>query len=1380
MDSLATYPISDIYIYGQRTDNHCAEACIACVEAQAIGLEGNDNETIYWAAWLVTGSGAYMPNAGDGLRSISKDAKTICENIQAGNLVYLYFSDGNKKNHWVVAYAYTGSMSSIDYNKIMIMSPSHSGTTPTGEKLSLSEFWKKGYSWSILKHAYVRDGGYIQRVDGNTVVADGAFQNIKCENYNGTNANIACSFRYSSKSGHDCNDMGFIIATNPYMTNGVVHRESDLNASHRNSNGVFGDVQWITYDMQKWNGGLNYGTTYYIQFFVEKKSNSSGNTYLILSLPRKLENGDNLPAINDFLDTEKPTISEVWITDQDTNGYTVNCRASDNVGIAYVSFPTWTEANGQDDLASVWPSVSTPVNGVYSYRVNISDHNNESGAYITHVYAFDAAGNNTCYGTGTVVAPKTGYLDLNGYLDGVIDGGLSSYGTADVWIYENGQYVKVAEDCGDYYASWPAGTMYRIDDIKAYTGKVYQGVYSGTLEGTVVANAAVEVVLVFYTASISANPNELSLNMTDKMSGQIVVDYTYCPYKYYMFCDYDEALLMMTDCQEDQAAKKQTYTFKALKPGQANLTFRVTDQNENELARTTVTVTVVDTISPSITEAVVTDLDETGYTVKCKVTDNVGVTEVRFPTWTEENGQDDIAWNSVKEMTDGWYVYRVNVSDHNNEYGGYNTHLYAYDAAGNKAFYGLSIINVKPLLTGTVTISGTLKYNQTLTASVSNTNNTGTLSYQWMRAGVAISGATSQTYKTVEADIGKKLSCVVTSSEQLSSISGETSTTIDKANGPAAPTGYTVQKTSKAGASDGKIIMAQSGTYQYADNEGFTNAKKITGTEITGLTAGTYYVRFAGTTTTHSGAAATITVEDGGPVLDSSSPVLLGATAGSNKITISWKANELVDKYAVFRKVSGGKWTKIVETKGTANGSTAEAGQTCSYDDATAEAGVTYYYSVRGMNASGKFVTSYDTTGVSATIAKTETLDKSSPVLLGATAGDNSITVSWKANSGVDKYTIFRKVAGGSWTKVAETTGTANGNVPVAGQTCSYVDGTAQAGVTYSYSVRGMNSAGKYVTSYNTTGVSATISVAEPLDKSSPVLVGATAGANGNTLSWIANSGVDKYTIFRKVAGGRWAKYAESTGTANGTKAVAGATCNYVDASVEAGVTYCYTVRGMNAAGSFVTSYDTTGVSAVVQVPVDTSSPVLIGATAGQNTITFSWTANSGVAKYTVFRKTTGGWSKVAEVDGANGGTTLSYTDQAVTAGTTYTYTARGMDTNGKYVTSYNTTGVSATVAVQEVLDKNAPALIGANSSSAGIVVTWIANSGVDKYAIFRKTTGGWTKVDEAAGASAGSICNYIDRTAVAGTTYTYTVRGMDANGKYVTSYDTTGMSCTK
>ena len=99
-------------------------------------------------------------------------------------------------------------------------------------------------------------------------------------------------------------------------------------------------------------------------------------------------------------DSQRPEISNVQIKDISTSGYTVTCTVTDNVGIDRVQFPTWTLANDQDDIQPSWntnPSARGTINeNTVTYRVNISDHNNEHGIYRTHIYAYDTSGNWRC------------------------------------------------------------------------------------------------------------------------------------------------------------------------------------------------------------------------------------------------------------------------------------------------------------------------------------------------------------------------------------------------------------------------------------------------------------------------------------------------------------------------------------------------------------------------------------------------------------------------------------------------------------------------------------------------------------------------------------------------------------------------------------------------------------------------------------------------------------------------------------------------------------------------------------------------------------------------------------------------------------------------
>ena len=104
-------------------------------------------------------------------------------------------------------------------------------------------------------------------------------------------------------------------------------------------------------------------------------------------------------------------------------------------------------------------------------------------------------------------------------------------------------------------------------------------------------------------------------------------------------------------------------------------------------------------VFPVITEEKVTNVTSKGYTVTCKIESEKGIGRVEFPTWTTKNDQDDITWGrgTGTKNSDGTYTYtyKVNISDHRNETGKYNTHIYVYDAEGNLTYKVLPEIEVK-------------------------------------------------------------------------------------------------------------------------------------------------------------------------------------------------------------------------------------------------------------------------------------------------------------------------------------------------------------------------------------------------------------------------------------------------------------------------------------------------------------------------------------------------------------------------------------------------------------------------------------------------------------------------------------------------------------
>ena len=376
---------------------------------------------------------------------------------------------------------------------------------------------------------------------------------------------------------------------------------------------------------------------------------------------------------------------------------------------------------------------------------------------------------------------------------------------------------------------------------------------------------------------------------------------------------------------------------------------------------------------------------------------------------------------------------------------------------------------------------------------------------------------------------------------------------------------------------------------------------------------------------------------------------LTGAKAVSDGIQVTWQAANGAEQYRVYRKDAvNTKWKGIATVTGT------------SWTDKTAQAGVKYTYTVRGISANGTLSPGFDTTGVSATIPAAPTPTTPANVTLGsAKVSGSTIVVTWQAANGAAQYRVYRKdAANPKWKGIANVTGT------------SWTDKTAQAGVKYTYTVRGISASGTLSPGFDTTGVSATVPGAPtpaPTTPAEVTLIGAVAGSDGITVKWKAAAGAKEYRVYRKGPGEtKWKGLVNVTGI------------SWTDRGVKAGAKYTYTVRGIGADGKTLSpTYNNLGVSTtatVTPVPITPANVTLIGATAGSSGIQVTWKTAAGAEKYRVYRIGPGDakWVGLVNVTGTG------WTDTNVTKGVKYTYTVRGISVDGKLSPGFDKTGVSA------------------------------------------------------------------------------------------------------
>ena len=156
----------------------------------------------------------------------------------------------------------------------------------------------------------------------------------------------------------------------------------------------------------------------------------------------------------------------------------------------------------------------------------------------------------------------------------------------------------------------------------------------------------------------------------------------------------------------------------------------------------------------------------------------------------------------------------------------------------------------------------------------------------------------------------------------------------------------------------------------------------------------------------------------------------------TNGVKVSWSKVGGAKAYRIYRKAEGEKaYTKLADVT------------SLSFTDKTAKNGKTYTYAVRALN--GKAASSYKAAAIKFV---------ATPKLTAIKNTNTGINVAWGKVSGATSYRVYRKAAGkAGWTKLADTT------------KLNYTDKTAQAGVTYTYTVKAYN--GNYAGGYDKIGI---------------------------------------------------------------------------------------------------------------------------------------------------------------------------------------------------------------------------------------------------------------------------------------------------------------------
>lgn len=386
-----------------------------------------------------------------------------------------------------------------------------------------------------------------------------------------------------------------------------------------------------------------------------------------------------------------------------------------------------------------------------------------------------------------------------------------------------------------------------------------------------------------------------------------------------------------------------------------------------------------------------------------------------------------------------------------------------------------------------------------------------------------------------------------------------------------------------------------------------------------------------------------------------------------------------------------------------------------SFTDTTVKSGKTYSYGIVPVVESYKGDIDQDEIVTIKYIA--------APTITEVTNYKTTVKIEWKKVEGAKKYRLQRVSVDSNW----KATGSYKTIATVSASEISFKDTDLVEGRRYRYRV--------YAVAGDTVSVASTS--VKNIFLATPKITSLTNSYGGIRIYWNDVKNAQNYSIMRKESGGEWKtiKTVKSSRTA------------YTDKTAKNGVKYYYAVKALASdCRSYYTSKSFTYfASPEVTVSNKTSA------------ITVSWKKISGAKSYYVYRKNSSdsSWKRIAVV------TKNIYTDNDVKDGKTYKYTVKAY--NGKIFSGYNTSGWS-------IKRLKAPALREISNKTNGVYVDWSKVTGASGYIVYRKTTTtNWTEIGKTKKGT-----SFIDKTAVEGKVYTYTV--VATSGEHRSTYIADGL----
>jgi subtilase family serine protease len=260
---------------------------------------------------------------------------------------------------------------------------------------------------------------------------------------------------------------------------------------------------------------------------------------------------------------------------------------------------------------------------------------------------------------------------------------------------------------------------------------------------------------------------------------------------------------------------------------------------------------------------------------------------------------------------------------------------------------------------------------------------------------------------------------------------------------------------------------------------------------------------------------------------------------------------------------------------------------------------------------------------------------QAAPAPSGLTVGASGqvATLTWTADASATTYDVYQGTAPGPVSSTPVQQNVTGTSTTVSG---------LQFGQEYAFAITAVSATGVISPRSNTVDVTIVPAAPTGLSVTAP---SATAGSL--SLAWTPSTGASSYNVFEGTTAGGEGTTPVQTGLSAASASLANLT---------AGKQYFFTVVAVDAGGSSVASAEVSGTTIA-------NPPAGLAASAGNGSVSLTWSASAGAASYNVYEGTTSAGEGAQPIQSGVSGTSVSI--GGLTNGKKYYFTVAAVDAGG-------------------------------------------------------------------------------------------------------------------